>query len=260
VLTHDLSFTLHPEWFRVREGLRRRLLTNWAATRAALVLAVSETARNEIASTFNLPGSRVRRIYPGISTPAWAETSRTREPLVLFAGSIFNRRHVPELIAGFSRLHRSHPGVRMAIVGDNRSYPHQPLASSVATAGLQDAISIQEYVPDEMLAELYQRARAFAFLSEYEGFGHPPLEALAAGVPVVLLDTPVARETCGEAALYVKCDANEIAGALETVLFDDAQRARLLAAAPAVLSRYSWETAARETLQALEDAARMGIA
>ena len=60
------------------------------------------------------------------------------------------------------------------------------------------------YVSDEMLASLYRRARVFVFLSEYEGFGLTPLEALAAGVPVVLLDTPVAREVCGDAAVFVR--------------------------------------------------------
>ena len=128
-----------------------------------------------------------------------------REPLVLFAGSIFNRRHLPDLIESFSLVSRGHPEARMEIVGDNRTYPRQQLESIVAAEGLQDSVTLRSYVPDDVLSSLYRRAGAFAFLSEYEGFGHPPLEALASGVPGVLLDTPVARETCLDAALYVKC-------------------------------------------------------
>jgi alpha-1,3-rhamnosyl/mannosyltransferase len=109
------------------------------------------------------------------------------------------------------------------------------------------------YVPDGELAALYASARAFAFLSEYEGLGLTPLEALAAGVPPVLLDTPVARESCGGAALYV--ERGDIAGtavALERLLFDEQTRQRLLAAAPSVIGRYRWPEAARHTLDLLE--------
>jgi glycosyltransferase involved in cell wall biosynthesis len=256
VLVHDLSFVSHPEWFRMREGLRRRFFTKWAGTRAEIVLTVSESARHEIVETFSLPARRVRCVYPGISKlDNQAGDGRRREPLVLFAGSIFNRRHVPDLIEAFNLVHRDHPEARLAIVGDNRTYPHQEVASIAAAEGLQDIVSIRSYIPDEALADLYRRARAFAFLSEYEGFGHPPLEALSLGVPGVLLDTPVARETCLDTALYVKCQLKAIAGALDTLLFDERTRARLLQAAPGVLARYSWANAAQQTLEAIEEAA-----
>src|SRR6201999_3216517 len=98
-----------------------------------------------------------------------------------------------------------------------------------------------EYVTDEQLAALYADARAFAFLSEYEGLGLTPLEALAAGVPPLLLDTPVARESCGDAALYVALgDRRATADAIERLLFDEALRARLLASAPDALAKYTW--------------------
>ncbi|HEV3215085.1 MAG TPA: glycosyltransferase family 1 protein [Vicinamibacterales bacterium] len=256
LLVHDVSFVAHPEWFRVREGLRRRLLTRWASRRAQIVLTVSETAREEIVSRFELAPHRVRRIYPGISRLRQPETTNgRREPLVLFVGSIFNRRHIPDLIEAFRLVSREHPEARMEIVGDNRTYPHQGVESVAAAEGLQDIVVLRSYAPDDVVADLYRRASAFAFLSEYEGFGHPPLEALAAGVPGVLLDTPVARETCLDAAIYVKCQAKQIAAALADLLYDEKTRARILEAAPGVVARYSWDNAAQQTLQALEDAA-----
>ena len=265
VLVHDVSFAAHPEWFRWREGVRRRLLTRWSCEHARLVLTVSDAARREITSHFGLPDNRVRRIYPGVVTLRQsgeppgvrdAAGARAREPLVLFVGSVFNRRHVPDLIRAFKPIAMSHSDARLEIVGDNRTHPHENLTAIAAAAGIAPRVTVSPYVQDDELAELYGRARAFALLSEYEGFGHPPLEALGSGVPPVLLDTEVAREVCGEAALYVaKGDIAGTTAALNSLLFDEDVRQRLLASAPAVLARYSWTRAAADTLAALEGAA-----
>ena len=144
----------------------------------------------------------------------------------------------------------------LEIVGDNRSYPHQDLRATIAGEAVADCVQWHEYVSDAALHAMYARARAFAFLSEYEGLGLTPLEALAAGVPPVLLDTPVARESCGAAAIYVPHnDRQALTRALESLLFDDRLRAALLAAAPAELARYSWSRAAADTLTVLQRAA-----
>ena len=108
------------------------------------------------------------------------------------------------------------------------------------------------------LAALYQRASVFAFLSEYEGFGLTPLEALAAGVPPVVLDTPVARETCGAAARYVAPErANDADRRRDRRAADRRRRARARSCSTPtdVLARYDWERAAADTLAVLEEAA-----
>ena len=257
VLVHDISFVAHPEWFRWREGLRRRIITRRSTHRARLVLTVSEAARREIMSHMDLPPDRVRRIYPGLVSMLGEDDPPPRELLVLFAGSVFNRRHVPDLIRAFEPIAREHPEARLEIVGDNRTYPRQNLPGLVAAARLQTQVVMRHYVSDYELTLLYGRAQAFAWLSEYEGFGHPPLEALGSDVPSVLLDSAVAREVCGDAALYVRLgDIPGTTAALKSLLFDQTVRARVLAAGPAVLARYSWTRAAAETLAALEDAAR----
>jgi len=122
----------------------------------------------------------------------------------------------------------------------------------VAQSGLGRRIRVREYVSDEELAALYREASAFAFLSDYEGFGFTPLEALAVGVPPVVLDTEVAREIYGPSAAYVaRPDPELIATTIATVLGDAGERERILAAAPHVLARYSWRECAQRTLQAL---------
>jgi glycosyltransferase involved in cell wall biosynthesis len=149
------------------------------------------------------------------------------------------------------------PDARLEIIGENRTFPHQDLAALIRHAGLGGRIGLSAYVSDDELARAYGRASVFVFLSEYEGFGLTPLEALACGIPVVLLDTPVAREVCGPAALYVaRGDPRAIAAAILSLLRDSNVRDSVLAAAPDVLSRYSWTTAARMTMDALESIGR----
>src|SRR5207249_12026267 len=168
---------------------------------------------------------------------------------VLFVGSIFNRRHVIDLIRAFAPIARAHHDASLDIVGDNRSYPREDLTRTIKNEALQTQVRWHEYATEDELRDLYAQARVFAFLSEYEGLGMTPLEALAAGVPPVLLDTPVARESCGAAAVYVPVgNLPATTRALESVLFDEAVRARLLAAAPADLTKYGWPRAARQPL------------
>ena len=159
-----------------------------------------------------------------------------------------------DLIRAFASLARRRPDVSLDLVGDNRSYPHEDINAAIEGEGLGDRIRWHRYTTDAGLSDLYSKARGFAFLSEYEGLGLTPLEALAAGVPPVLYDTPIARESCGDAALYVPAGAPDasVSSALERVLFDEPARAAILNAAPDTLARYDWRRAARETLALLE--------
>ena len=260
VLTiHDVSFAAHPEWFSWREGLRRRLLTRLSARRAARVITVSDFSKREIVRHLGIPQSKVEVIYSGATTlERRGDDDRTRrDPLVLFVGSLFNRRHVPELVDGFTRLARRHPAARLEIVGDNRTRPHVDVDRLIAHSGVADRIRARSYVSDEELSSLYARASAFAFLSDYEGFAMTPLEAVAAAVPVVLLETEVAREIYGPAAIYVeRADPALIEGALERALFDEGERAWLCEAGATQLARYSWRECAQRTLQVILACAR----
>ena len=244
------------------------------AARAAAVITISEFSRRELIERLGVEAARIHVVPPGVGavglglgasypgTPSRLSPASPQPPAaapfrVLYVGSIFNRRHVVDLIRGFAAIARNRSDVALDLVGDNRSYPHQDVRATIAGEEVAACVQWHEYVGDAELHAMYARARAFAFLSEYEGLGLTPLEALAAGVPPVLLDTPVARESCGAAAVYVPLhDLRALTRALESVLFDDRLRAALLAAAPAELARYSWPRAAADTLAVLQRAAR----
>jgi glycosyltransferase involved in cell wall biosynthesis len=252
VTIHDVSFSAHPEWFRWREGTRRRLVTRRAARAAAGILTVSQFSRSEIAHYYDVPLDRIEVIPQGVTrrSPGGPEA---REPLVLFAGSIFNRRRLPDLIAAFAIVARDLSAARLVIVGENRTWPPQDLAALARSHGVADRVELRHYASEHDLAALYARARTFAFLSEYEGFGLTPLEAMSANVPVVVLDTAVAREVYGPAARYVGAgDIGGAAAALRDLLTTPRTDIPELSHAPAVLDRYSWDTAAARTLDALD--------
>jgi glycosyltransferase involved in cell wall biosynthesis len=255
VTIHDISFVAHPEWFRPREGLRRRWLTRRTAKNAAVVFTDSQFSRREIEAQFRLDPGRIHVIPPGV-TPR-ARLCREREPLVLFVGSLFNRRRLPDLIAAFAQATSDLPLARLAIVGDDRTWPRQDLPAIATAHGIGSRTVFHRYITDAELDDLYGRATVMAFLSEYEGFGLTPLEALTAGVPPVVLETEVAREVYGDAAVFVsRGDIDGAAQAIRRLLTDPASAADVLRAAPAVLSRYSWDDAADATLTQIERIAR----
>jgi glycosyltransferase involved in cell wall biosynthesis len=275
VTIHDLSYVAHPEWFRLREGARRRWLTRATAARARAIVTVSEFSRREIVERLGVSDAKVRVVpqgidaavaglprrradLSGVTRSAEAEGAKAgdADPRLLYVGSIFNRRRVPELIRAVAALARRRSGISLDLVGDNRTFPQQDIDRAIANHGMSGRIRWHRYATEEALRDLYARARAFAFLSEYEGLGMTPLEALAAGIPPVVLDTPAARESLEHAAMYVPIDGDvpAVALALETALFDERARARVLDAAPAALAKYEWPHAARETLAVLERA------
>jgi glycosyltransferase involved in cell wall biosynthesis len=216
----------------------------------------SEFSKGELQSRMGVAPARVRVIAPGVTSPSLSPPTASpegRAPMVLFVGTLFNRRRLPDLIAAFAHATADLPDARLVLVGADRTWPPQDLRFEASSRGIAHKVQLLDYVSNQSLADLYARASVFAFLSEYEGFGLTPLEALAAGVPIVVLDTAVAREVYGPAAEYVRCgDVAGAAAAIKRFIKSPAAAREQLAQAPAVLARYSWERAADETLRQIE--------
>ncbi len=261
VLTvHDVSFWAHPEWFRPREGLRRRWTCQQAAANAAIVLTDSAFSRDEIVRWLGVPPSRVQVTALGVSTrirPPAAGPRDDAAPLVLYVGTQLNRRHLPDLVRAFAPLARADARARLVIVGENRTFPWQDAAAVARELGLGPAVDVRPWVSDDELTALYGAATTFAWLSTYEGFGLPPLEAMAAGVPVVAYDTPVAREVYDTAATLIPVGQVEaVAEVLLALGTDPARRAAQRDAGLRRVPHFDWARTAQATLAALREAAR----
>jgi glycosyltransferase involved in cell wall biosynthesis len=257
---HDVSFAAHPEWFSFSEGMRRRVLTRWSARRARHVITISRFSKTEIGRHLGIADDRIHVIPPGMRSVG-LPAARPREPMVLYVGSIFARRHVDRLIAAFAtHVAPELSNATLEIVGDDRSHPAVDLAGRVArlAAAVRQRVRFRSWVDDDVLGDLYARASVFVFLSEYEGFGLTPLEALSAGVPPVLLETPVAQEVMGPAARYVSLSDGleaSLGAAIVDLITAEPSRQEVLRHAAQVLARYRWDAAAERTLRVLEEAA-----
>ena len=262
---HDLSFFAHPQDFAFVDALRRRVLVGLSLQASRVVTVVSDFTRRELLRLFP-DAPRVVHVAHGsdddLPPPPPRAKARDRlelaGPYVITVGTVLNRRCAPELLRATARLVRRHPGLVLDVVGENRTHPRIDLEAMVRTLGLQAHVRLSGFVEEEALADRYAAADAAVFLSEYEGFGLPALEAAARGVPLVVGRAPSQGEIFRDAALLVDPrDEIAVATALDRVLSDGSLRATLVAAGHALAARHSWaETANRTRALLLEAAGR----
>lgn len=260
---HDLSFFSHPQDFGALDGLRRRALVAASIRASRTILACSEFTRREIAGHFPDCGDRILHVPLGadddLPPPPPREEARARRgargPYLLTVGAILNRRCLPELLHAAALLRRPWPQLRLDVIGENRTHPRLDLEALVRRLDLESHVRLLGFVGEATLAEAYAAADAAVFLSEYEGFGLPALEAAARGVPLLVSRRPALSEIFGEAALVVEPrDVGAVAGGLERLFRDQALRESLVSRGRALAARYSWAETARRTLGALHRA------
>jgi len=264
---HDISYVSHPEWYSRRERMKTRRLLPHSLKRAAAVITESEFTRQEILAHFPfVRADRITVIHPGLeerfrrSHPEEISAWRARKGLegkkvVGFLGSIFNRRHIPELVEAVRRTRDIDPDVFLYIVGRDRTCPPQDIAGITA----EDWILWEEGLGDEDLPLFYSGCDAFCYLSDYEGFGIPPLEALACGtVPLVLNRTSLAEIYSGMSVLVDRTDPEEIRLGLEAALSDEAKKAAVLAAFEECRPGFSWQQAGEKLFRIIRQTVGAG--
>jgi glycosyltransferase involved in cell wall biosynthesis len=256
----DLSFLRYPRAFPRGNRVYLTLMARAAVRRADRLLAISEHTRQDLIDLLGAAPERVTVTYCGVDAafrPLDAEAVqayRARRGLpdefILYLGTLEPRKNVPRLLEAYARLRRRGPVPPLVLAG-GRGWGYAAIDARVAALDLGDSVRFLGYVPAAELPLCYNAASVFVYPSLYEGFGLPPLEALACGTPVVASRAASLPEALGEAALLVEPrDVGALADALEAALTDAALRDRLRAAGPAQARRFSWRQMAEQTVAA----------
>jgi len=249
VTVHDLTFVHQPEL--VSEDTRRFFepLLYRAIARGATIHVVSDYVGEEVRAAFGLGPDRVVRVYPGITATGGGDQATGRrvagaERYVLALGQLEPRKNLPHLVGAFDQLADADRDLRLVIAGpDGWGRPEFEVAVDAAKHG--DRVRWLGYVSDDDRRDLLAGATAFAYPSLYEGFGHPPLEAMAAGVPVVATTGGAVPEITGDAALLADpTDRDALARALGRAIGDERLRADLIGRGHARVREFSWLRAA----------------
>ena len=267
VTVYDLAFLTEPEC--ADPGLRAYLtkVVPRDVARAAHVLTISHSARADLIRLLDVPPERVTVAYPGLqpifSQTAPPDTSAVRARLglpqrfVLAVSTIEPRKNFVRLIEAVHAL-RGQAGtgdVELVIAG-GKGWLYQPVFDRVAALGLTQQVHFVDRPDDETVRALYHLAAVVAHPALYEGFGMPPLEAMACGAPVVCSDTSSLPEVVGDAALTVDpLDTEALTEALGRVLQDDALAADLRGGGGGQAAQFTWEGTARAARAALRQAA-----
>jgi glycosyltransferase involved in cell wall biosynthesis len=274
VTVHDMSSLLFEDeadrhrrfrLYRFRRGLER----------AEKVIAVSNATRRDIEDLFGIRPGKIRQIYNAPDPrfladgprPGEAERQRLLErfqvnyPFLLYVGTIRPQKNIPRLVEAFAVLrgdledHPLYKDLRLIIIGDEISR-HPAVRRTVIQTRMEQFVRFLGFVTFEALRIFYSAASAFVFPSLYEGFGLPPLEAMASGTPVVTSNISSLPEVVGSAAVLVNPEnVFEIAKGIREALVNDTLRAQLIHRGHQQARRFSWESTARQVLSIYEEVA-----
>jgi glycosyltransferase involved in cell wall biosynthesis len=263
VTVPDFSFALFPEW-HTEDKVRYFKRQFWKKIgKANRIIVISDFIKNEAAKHFGLPGDRLTTIHLGIDHDLYKGRSahelvslRTAyalpERFILFVGSIEPRKNLKKLLLAYRDLSPHWRKNFKLLLAGFKGWENEEIMALIAE--LDQDVKYLGYVPEEELGRLYNFASLFVYPSLYEGFGLPPLEAMACGCPVVVSHAASLPEICGEAAHYVDPqDVESIGAGIEKVLGDDAYRKDLIAKGLARAGQFTWEKSAREHLRLFEE-------
>ena len=277
ILTHfpTVRATTKSRWVYVLKNIAYRFVLAVAIKRAQRIIAVSEFTKQDILHKFKHAAGKVEVTYEGVANLARGRDSlfiakldprEMREhyhlgsKFILYVGNAYPHKNLDTLHKAFSRLHPSRPELKLVLVG-KEDYFYNRLHNLARELNLWQKENVNSpivfpgYVPDAQLEVMYQEAQAYIFPSLYEGFGLPPLEAMAKGCPVISSDRASLPEILGEAAVYFNPqDKQDLISKIELVLDDDSLRKALKEKGYEQSRKYNWWECAHSTFLIYRDA------
>jgi glycosyltransferase involved in cell wall biosynthesis len=265
VTVHDLAF-LDRSVHRLRSHLYLSALATYAIHRATRIICVSEYTARQLGARFPGVSDRVRVIGEGVhprfrpQAEAAIERFRRRfglvDPYVLFVGTIEPRKNLARLIEAFSAAVRGHAFPHRLVIAGAPGWMNGPVREAYDNSPVRDRIYFTGYLPEHQLSAAYAGADIFAYPSLHEGYGLPPIEAMACGTAVLTSNVTSIPEVVGDAALLVDPhDVTAIADGLTLLMRDAGYRSELAAAGRVRARDFSWGDAARKTIEVYREAA-----
>ncbi len=270
VLTlHDITPLMSPELIPLIFRYYWKFAYRFSARRADFIIAISHSAKDDIAEFLAISREKIRVVYHGNK----ARSSEIKDkdkiisnlyqdkkgsfPYILWVGKMYPHKNLPRLLRAYSKLIRTrHIKHRLVLCG-MKGWGYSSFIETVKELKLQDKVIFKGYVPDDELELIYSRASLFLFPSLSEGFGFPILEAMSYRVPVITSNYGAPAEVAGDAALLVDpYNIDELSEAICKVLIDQTLRKNLIEKGLKRAKEFSWEKAAKETLRVYEEAYR----
>ena len=260
ITVHDLAFLLYPR-FLTRESARYYGQVDEAARIADHIIAVSESTKRDTVRLLGVPEEKITVIHEAahpLFTPITNEEAlarvRTRYNLpsefILFVSTIEPRKNIPTLLRAFRRLRDNYKSQAVLAIAGNRGWLVEEVDAVIEELNLGEAVRCLGGVPNEELVYLYNAAKLFVLPSFYEGFGLPPLEAMACGTPVIVSNTSSLPEVVGDAGWLVNPeDVEGLTVAMYRILTDENLRHEMRSKGLKRAATFSWDRAARETIQ-----------
>lgn len=259
VTIHDTIAIDHPRWCKRTNALYFNLFMKTVAKRASCVISVSGHSTNDIKRNFNLTCSMVRTIHSGIDNifntkrnpdrNAWIKARyNLPDRYILYVGNIEPKKNISTLLRVQKELHEKGLPHKLVLVG-KRAWSAGAELEEIKRLAASGNVVRTGYVDRDDLPGVYQMADVFVFPSLYEGFGFPPLEAMACGIPVIASDSGALEETLKDAALTVDSqNARQITQAIILLLKDNQLRNKLIQTGLKRSGRFNWDRAAEQTL------------